>query len=85
MDKESGVDETSRSLPESGGGIRSIGDAFQPNLAMGGSSYKIPIELPLGEGGFSPKLDLLYHTGFGNGPFAASDSPSTKTASPLKR
>jgi RHS repeat-associated protein len=69
MDKKSGVGENNRSNPGSGGGIRSIGDAFQPNLAMGGGSYKIPIELPAGPGGFAPKFDLVYDTGAGNGPF----------------
>src|SRR5262245_9112200 len=67
MEKKSGVGENNTS--NSGGGIRSIGDAFQPNLAMGGGSYKVPIELPAGPGGLSPKLDLVYNTGQGNGPF----------------
>lgn len=57
-----------QSLSSGGGGARSISDQFQPNLAMGGATYRIPIELPQGPGGFAPKLDLLYNTGFGNGP-----------------
>lgn len=69
MDKKSGVSEQSASLPGGGGGIRSIGDSFQPNLAMGGGSYKVPLELPLGPGGLSPKLELVYNTGLGNGLF----------------
>src|SRR5262245_49147609 len=69
MEKKSGVSETDVSLPSGGGALKSIGDTFQPNLAMGGGSYKIPIDLPQGPGGFSPKLELLYNTGFGNGPF----------------
>ena len=69
MEITSAVDETSRSLPRGGGGLRSIGDAFQPNLAMGGGSYRVPFDLPLGPGGFSPKIDLIYNTGYGNGPF----------------
>src|SRR5947209_18521225 len=69
MEKKSGVGEQSTSLPGGGGGIRSIGDSFQPNLAMGGGSYKVPIDLPLGPGGLAPKLDLSYNTGLGNGPF----------------
>ncbi len=63
MEKKSGVGETNTSSSGNGGGIRSIGDAFQPNLAMGGGSYKVPIELPAGPGGLSPKLDLAYNTG----------------------
>lgn len=67
MEKKSGVQENGRSLPSGGGAIRSIGSTFQPNLAMGGGSYKVPLDLPVGPGGFSPKLDLVYNTGFGNG------------------
>ncbi|NUN12960.1 MAG: VCBS repeat-containing protein [Myxococcales bacterium] len=55
------------SLSSGGGGARSISDQFQPNLAMGGATYRIPVELPQGPGGFAPKFDLLYNTGFGNG------------------
>jgi RHS repeat-associated protein len=69
MEKKSGVGETTTALPSGGGALRSIGDTFQPNLAMGGGSYKVPFDLPLGPGGFAPKLDLLYNTGYGNGVF----------------
>lgn len=65
MEKKSGVTATSRSLPQGGGAMSSIGDLFQPNLAMGGGSYRIPIEVPSGPGGFSPRIELLYNTGFG--------------------
>lgn len=68
MEKKSGTGENVSALPSGGGALRSIGDNFQPNLAMGGGSYKVPIELPQGAGGFSPKIDLIYNTGFGNGP-----------------
>jgi RHS repeat-associated protein len=68
MEKKSGVQNGSRSLPGTGGN-QSSGDTFQPNLAMGGGSYKIPFDLPSGPGGFSPKLELNYNTGFGNGIF----------------
>jgi hypothetical protein len=67
MDEKSGIDQTGRDLPCGGGGIRSTSDTFQPNLAMGGGSYRVPIDLPQGAGGFCPKLDLLYHTGYGSG------------------
>jgi RHS repeat-associated protein len=69
MEKKSGVDAVGRSLPTGGGAQRNTGEQFQPNLAMGGGSYKLPFDLPLGPGGFAPKLELLYNTGFGNGPF----------------
>ena len=68
MEKKSGTSENATSLPSGGGAVKSIGDSFQPNLAMGGGSYKVPVELPQGPGGFSPKIDLIYNTGFGNGP-----------------
>ncbi|MEO6038783.1 MAG: SpvB/TcaC N-terminal domain-containing protein, partial [Saprospiraceae bacterium] len=68
MEKKSGVQNGSRSLPGTGGSQTS-GDQFQPNLAMGGGSYKIPFDLPSGPGGFSPKLELNYNTGYGNGVF----------------
>src|SRR4051794_10555479 len=69
MEKKSGVGENNRSRFGGGGGLRGIGDAFQPNLAMGGGSYRVPIELPAGPGGVAPKLGLVYDTGYGNGPF----------------
>jgi len=65
----SGVDAVSRPLPGGGGGMRSSGDGFRPNLAMGGGSNRIPIELPHGPGGVTPKIDLLYNTGLGAGLF----------------
>lgn len=49
--------------------MRSIGDGFRPNLAMGGGSNRFPLELPHGPGGVTPKLDLVYSTGLGTGPF----------------
>jgi RHS repeat-associated protein len=69
MSKKSGVGELTQSLPSGSGATRSIGESFQPNLAMGGGSHKVPLDLPVGPGGFSPKLDLIYNTGYGNGVF----------------
>ncbi len=66
---KSGVDDVARPLPGGGGGVRSIGEDFRPNLAMGGGSMRIPFDLPHGPGGVTPKLELLYNTGLGNGPF----------------
>ncbi len=64
-----GIDSVSRPLPGGGGGVRAIGEGFRPNLAMGGGSNRIPIDLPHGPGGVTPKLDLLYSTGLGLGVF----------------
>lgn len=69
MPKDSGVGPNSHATFGGHGAVTSLGDAFQPNLAMGGGSYKIPIDLPSGPGGLSPKLELLYDTSAGNGPF----------------
>ena len=69
MAKQSGVGEGSRAHFGGGGAVRSLGDAFQPNLAMGGGTYRVPIELPAGAGGLAPQLELQYDTGAGNGPF----------------
>lgn len=69
MAERSGIEATARSLPTGGGAVTSTGDGFQPNLAMGGGSYRLPIELPSGPGGFAPKLELAYDTGFGNSAF----------------
>ena len=69
MAKESGVGESSRAHFGGAGAVRSLGDSFQPNLAMGGGNYKIPLEMPAGPGGLAPQLDLRYDTGTGNGPF----------------
>jgi RHS repeat-associated protein len=81
---KSGVDEGTTNLPSSG--VQSLGDTFEPNLAMGGASYKIPIDLPAGPGGAAPKLDLLYATSSGNGSFGlgwALSLPWIEGARPL--
>jgi RHS repeat-associated protein len=69
VSRQSGVGEGSRAHFGGGGAVRSLGDAFQPNLAMGGGTYRVPIELPAGAGGLAPQLELQYDTGAGNGPF----------------
>lgn len=69
LEKKSGVDEVTRPLPHGGGAVHPIGETFQPNLAMGGGSFRVPLDLPSGPGGISPKVELLYNTGFGNGAF----------------
>jgi RHS repeat-associated protein len=69
VEKKSGVSEGNSSLPHGSGAVRTIGATFQPNLALGGGTYRIPIDLPAGPGAFSPKLELLYDTSIGNGIF----------------
>ena len=76
MEKKSGVSEGTSGLPHGSGSLRTIGATFQPNLALGGGSYRIPIELPAGPGSFAPKLELLYDTSLGNGIFGLGWSHS---------
>lgn len=57
------------SLPQGGGAMHGIGDTFSPDLHTGTGNFTIPIALPPGRNGFQPKLNLVYSTGNGNGPF----------------
>ncbi|HEX5728789.1 SpvB/TcaC N-terminal domain-containing protein, partial [Microbacterium sp.] len=52
-----------------GGGLRPLGDAFQPDLLRGTGNYAIPFDVPAGPGGIRPNLGIRYSTGQGNGPF----------------
>ena len=61
--------ESPVSLPRGGGALRSLGEAFAPDLHTGTGSYAIPIQLPAGRNGFQPQLSLTYSSGSGNGPF----------------
>ena len=69
MPEQSGVGETSKSRFGGSAGVRTLGDAFQPNLAMGGGTFRVPIDLPSGPAGLTPKVELTYDTAAGNGPF----------------
>lgn len=64
-----GIDSVSRPLPGGGGSARTVGEGFRPNLAMGGGSQRIPLDLPHGPGGVTPRVELLYSTGLGTGVF----------------
>src|SRR5215471_17426758 len=57
------------SLPKGGGALRGIGETFSPDLHTGTGNFTVPIALPPGRNGFQPKLNLVYSTGSGNGPF----------------
>ncbi|SRR6266496_508291 len=56
-------------LPEGGGAQRGIGETFAADLQTGTGNVTIPIAVPTGRVGMQPKLDLVYSTGNGNGPF----------------
>ncbi|MEW2259779.1 toxin TcdB middle/N-terminal domain-containing protein [Streptomyces sp. NPDC047869] len=57
------------SLPKGGGAVGGLGGAFTPDLNTGGGGYAVPLDLPQGVDGHTPKLTLQYATGFGDGPF----------------
>ncbi|MEU5537643.1 SpvB/TcaC N-terminal domain-containing protein, partial [Streptomyces sp. NPDC020362] len=57
------------SLPKGGGGVSGLGGSFTPDLNTGGGGYAVPLDLPQGVDGHTPKLTLQYATGFGDGPF----------------
>lgn len=56
-------------LPKGGGAIRGIGETFATNPQTGTASFRVPIALAPGRGGFQPDLSLAYDSGSGNGPF----------------
>ena len=56
------------SLP-SGGGIGGLGGSFAPDLNTGGGGYSVPIDVPDGRNGHTPRLTLRYATGQPSGPF----------------
>jgi RHS repeat-associated protein len=69
MEATSGVQDGIFAVPGGGGGLRSLGESFQPDLLRGSGNYAVPIDLPRGAGGLRPQLSLRYSTGQGNGPF----------------
>jgi hypothetical protein len=56
-------------LPSGGGAIRGLGETFSPDLQTGTGKLTIPISVPSGRSGMQSRLDLVYSTGRGNGPF----------------
>jgi RHS repeat-associated protein len=57
------------SLPQGGGALNGIGEKFAPDLQTGTGNHTLTIDLPSGRNGLQPKVNLLYSTGNGNGPF----------------
>ncbi len=55
-------------LPDGPGSVRGLADHPQVDLFMGQIEYGVPIELPKGQAGLTPKLALEYHGALGNGP-----------------
>ena len=68
METSSGVADGLVGLPQGGGGVRGLGDRFQPDLLRGSGNFSIPIAAPRGPNELKPSLSLRYSTGIGNGP-----------------
>lgn len=56
-------------LPKGGGAQRGLGEKLAPDPFTGAGQFSVPIDLPPGRNGFTPKLELRYSTGKGNSPF----------------
>lgn len=69
---KTGVGLDKISLPSGPGSIEGLGDAFEPQLNSGTSSYSVPIAIPQGVAGFQPNITLRYNSGAGNGPFGVA-------------
>ena len=64
------------SLPKGGGALTAIGETFAPDPYSGTGHLSIPLALPPGRNGVEPRLELVYSTGAGNGPFGLGWSVS---------
>lgn len=69
---KSGVGLNKISLPSGPGSIEGLGDAFEPQLNSGTSSYSVKIAAPPGVAGLQPNVVLRYNSGGGNGPFGVA-------------
>src|SRR5262245_12624642 len=69
MSNKSNTGGETISLPQGGGALQGLGEKFAPDLHTGTGNFTVPISLPPGRGGFQPRLNLVYSTGNGNGPF----------------
>lgn len=69
MEEHNGVQSSILGAPSGDGGLRSLGERFQPDLLRGTGGYEVPLTVPAGPGESRPDLSLRYSTGLGNGPF----------------
>lgn len=63
---KSGVSPSRLRLPKGPGSLEGIGENVEPNLAMGLSTYAVPIQVPAGYELATPALRLTYSSGAGN-------------------
>lgn len=69
---KTGVGLNKISLPSGPGSIEGLGDAFEPQLNTGTSSYSVKIASPPGVAGLQPDVVLRYNSGAGNGHFGSA-------------
>lgn len=71
-EEKNGVGLEKISLPSGPGSIEGLGDAFEPQLNSGTSSYSVKIAGPPGVAGLQPDVVLRYNSGAGNGHFGVA-------------
>ncbi len=64
-DKPEGLSPQTLTVPSGPTSLKGLGESFSPNVATGGASYSVGIELPPGI--LTPSLSLVYSTGSGKG------------------
>ena len=57
------------SVPKGGGAIQGIGETFAATPVTGTARLTLPLGVSPGRSGFTPRLELSYDSGSGNGPF----------------
>ncbi len=62
-DKPPPLSPQTLTLPNGPTALKGLGESFAPNVAQGGGSYAVPLQLPPGI--LAPKLALAYHSGTG--------------------
>lgn len=68
MAKNIGAATTTLSLPSGTPSTGGLGESFSPDLYRGTGNMTVPIDLPPGENGVTPELEISYSSGRGNGP-----------------
>lgn len=67
-ENKSAVEPQVLSLPSGPGSIEGLGESFEPELGTGTAAYRVTLDLPPGIAGQTPRLALVYNSGYGNGP-----------------
>ncbi len=72
-----GPQPSATQTPSGPASVRGLTDAATVTVATGQVGYAIPLDLPLGPGGFGPRLALTYSGSLGNGPLGVGWSLDT--------